>query len=122
MANPRTAIPQKTITQDREYTEFSDALSLGSVELGTSRVFDTIRAEKITVLTDIQATGSVIVEKSIGHSSTGSWQEIAEIVADGLGSIVLSPDTIGVIPSLRFTGSSLGAGSVLVSLYWRAYN
>ena len=122
MANPRTSVPSESIVKDRLIVECDNALTLGSAEFGISRVFDTIKAEKITILSDIETTGSILIEKSIGHSSTGSWQTVTEIVDSGLGSVILSPDTIGTIPNLRFTGSSLGAGSVLVSLYWRAYN
>ena len=122
MANPRNTIPPETISVERQFGMYPQLLTLGSIETGISRIVNTLKAEKITILTDVQTTGSVLVQKSLEHSSSGSWQTIGTIADSGMGSLILSPDTIGVIPELRVIGSSLGAGSVLVDLYFRAYN
>ena len=119
MANPRNKLPDEiTIVEVKTPVETKNAITLGAGETAISAVYDTVKAELITILTDI-STGSIIVQKQMDNSSTGSWADIAIIVDDGLGSLIMDTATVGVIPKMRLVGSGLTGGSVLADVHYK---
>lgn len=94
------------------------ALTVAAGTNDISSTYELLGADLITIYADITNAGSVIVQKKMSNSDSGSWVSVWTNETDGLGSLVYDAQTTGIIPRLRVIGSSVGS-AIYVDIHYK---